>query len=727
MTDPRRGPTTELGHAVGLGGQGGYPLDMSEFTPELSWPLNIAVFDRMRRQDSQIKSVLNAVTLPIRRTAWRLDPNGAPPEVVAAIAEELGLSIMGTKGPARRARDRQRVSWIDHVRLACLSLAYGHMPFEIVGQVGDDGLWHLRKLSERLPPTLAKINVDREGELTSIEQYPSGLPGDVGPLDVMPANHIVMYCHEREGGVWQGNSILRTAYRNFAIKDRLIRVDAMKHERNGLGVPGFEAPPNASEKTLVDLANIASKFRAGESSGMAWPAGAKFTLTGVSGSLPDTLGSIKYHDEQMAREALAQFLELVSSSHGSRALATSLIDFFIMALQAAADEIADTTNVQLIEPWVDWNWGEDVPAPKVIPDDLGAQTALTAESVAALVNSGAIIADESIDTFVRESYRMPEKGGALNPPPPAHENPVGGPAPVAAGRRRRPFLAARPGNTGNAPSWPGRSYLQRLVAYYSPLVLAERAGLVDAKMLAKAVYDSGFDPHEYVSHLSLDSSGMDELLRTGYADAYLVGYHAGNEQVAAAGKTPKTVAWASRRVFAAGDDLEFDGEEFDWAAWEPGSPDAAALLAASNDGSTGLAQLLADAGITIEDMDETALEDLGDLLAYALDDGQSVSAAADLIREYLANPDRAEMIAQTEMARAMTVATRDSYRENGVEGVRWLLSDGACELCEENEEAGVVATEDDFPNGDAPVHPNCVCAISPVITTGDGDEIDLEE
>jgi hypothetical protein len=48
-----------------------------EETPELVWPRSIEVFDRMRRQDAQVGSVLRAVTLPIRRTQWRIDPNGA--------------------------------------------------------------------------------------------------------------------------------------------------------------------------------------------------------------------------------------------------------------------------------------------------------------------------------------------------------------------------------------------------------------------------------------------------------------------------------------------------------------------------------------------------------------------------------------------------------------------------------------------------------------------------
>ena len=60
----------------------GIPGTDDEPTPELRWPLSIAVYDQMRRQDAQIRSVLRAVVLPILRTDWWIEPNGARDEVV---------------------------------------------------------------------------------------------------------------------------------------------------------------------------------------------------------------------------------------------------------------------------------------------------------------------------------------------------------------------------------------------------------------------------------------------------------------------------------------------------------------------------------------------------------------------------------------------------------------------------------------------------------------------
>lgn len=164
---------------------------------------------------------------------------------------------------------------------------------------------------------------------------------------------------------------------------------------------------------------------------------------------------------------------------------------------------------------------------------------------------------------------------------------------------------------------------------------------------------------------------------------------------------------------SSGDLVLADGEDgFTWDDWQPGYGEAA-LQAWGDAGGRGLRQLLDDAGITIQSIDDTNMDGLAELLGQSLAEGTGSTALAGQIRDLLSRPDRAEMVARTETARAMTVATRDEYAEHDVEKVQWLLSPGACVLCEENADAGAIDRGEDFPNGDVPVHPNCVCAIAP--------------
>ena len=62
---------------------------------DLQWPRSVQVYSKMAREDAQVRSILQAMTLPIIRTGWRIRPNGADPEIVKMVAEDLGLEIEG--------------------------------------------------------------------------------------------------------------------------------------------------------------------------------------------------------------------------------------------------------------------------------------------------------------------------------------------------------------------------------------------------------------------------------------------------------------------------------------------------------------------------------------------------------------------------------------------------------------------------------------------------------
>ena len=71
------------------------------------------------------------------------------------------------------------------------------------------------------------------------------------------------------------------------------------------------------------------------------------------------------------------------------------------------------------------------------------------------------------------------------------------------------------------------------------------------------------------------------------------------------------------------------------------------------------------------------------------------------------------MIAQTEMNRAVSIATRDRYESAGIQMVEWLTVD-PCDECQENADASPISIDETFPSGDSepPAHPNCMCALS---------------
>ena len=212
---------------------------------------------------------------------------------------------------------------------------------------------------------------------------------------------------------------------------------------------------------------------------------------------------------------------------------------------------------------------------------------------------------------------------------------------------------------------------------------------------------------EWARHnVPVRTSALVDLLHTVYATGYVLGED-------------------SAQAHYANSALRKDAAPFDFAAalginwdtWKPGNKPAALLVR----GKGRLRQLLNRTQATIKDVSDTTLNRIGTVLA----DGLRVGAAGDTvarefmkagIKELLNDPRRAVTIANTEMARAMSVASVDTYNELNVEMVEWIGME-PCDDCQENEDAGAIPVGDEFPSGDTepPAHPNCRCTIAPVV------------
>ncbi len=414
-------PPTEIGH--GLGTAHFWTSLFEEQTPELRWPQSVGVFDQMRRQDSQVRSVLRAVTMPVQQAAWRLDPADAPDEVVAFVAQNLGLPIKGqTDAPPRATRERDRFSWKQHLRWALLCTTYGHMFFEQVYRL-DEGTsrFHLRKLAPRWPKTIHKIEVADDGGLVAIYQRALPKPRAVGvnPSEIkLPVNRLVAYVHEQEGGNWLGQSLLRAAYKHWLLKDAALRTWSQTIDRNGMGVPHYTAAEDE-----IDLAAgraLAQTYRAGANAGGAAPYGSTMQLLGVQGALPRIDDFVRYQDQQIASSVLAHFMNLgQAQGTGSYALGASFMDFFVMSLQGLAEFVAEIATQHIVEDLVDINFGADVLAPRITFDPIGQNAGAVVTAVQTLIAAGAIFPDPALDAFVRNLVGLPPKAPLPNPQTPA--------------------------------------------------------------------------------------------------------------------------------------------------------------------------------------------------------------------------------------------------------------------------------------------------------------------
>jgi len=180
-----------------------------------------------------------------------------------------------------------------------------------------------------------------------------------------------------------------------------------------------------------------------------------------------------------------------------------------------------------------------------------------------------------------------------------------------------------------------------------------------------------------------------------YAEGWVTGEAAADEAIVKAKEQRK----------AAEDDL------IDWSTWQPGDAAAALILKPTK----AFQRFLASFNIILRDITNTTVNDIGTALADSLEQGLSANQAAKLIKNKVASPARALTIAITEQNRAMSAASINRYKEMQIGQMEWEVSD-PCDICAKNANQ-VVPIGGTFNSGDTqpPAHPNCRCALLPVI------------
>lgn len=151
-----------------------------------------------------------------------------------------------------------------------------------------------------------------------------------------------------------------------------------------------------------------------------------------------------------------------------------------------------------------------------------------------------------------------------------------------------------------------------------------------------------------------------------------------------------------------------------WNKWRPGNRAAALRLRPSS----LLYQLLNRGNAMADEITMTTVKRIGTILADGLRAGITPRDMSILIDKLVDDPVRAATIAQTETSYAVVQANLDLYRESGVEMVKYLVAD-PCELCAENLDASPIEIGEEWPNGDPPVHPNCMCDVAPYVVTNE--------
>lgn len=429
-------------------------LEFEELNQDLIHPTCHEVYDRMYRTDGDVRQVVSLVSNPMIAGTWSVDPFGGQEasDEDAAIAEQVRWALW----------DYMRPNLIGHlIEFLPLLFRSGFAPGEIVwamtdypGSGKDDSLEIEAKkllapktIQVRLPRSVQRWFQDKDGELTGIEQYlPSWRTASSGGSNL--ANHdwrtgdprtgttgggsgintvtierknLVYYRIGAEGDNWEGQSLLRPAYKHWFYKDRIERLDAIAQEREAMGIPVMYMPPTADPDQVADMEAALRDMRTndvgyimipGMKAGSGAPEGTGwlFEIMGYdrTGSGRDPGPSLEYHTQKIAAAFIAEFMRLGHGESGARATAQVQADPFQMSVEALVTQVEQVLNDAIVAPFVAYNFAE-VKNPPKLKMSLVDSTSLSqlADFVLKLTQVGALLPDQELEDFLRARADLP--------------------------------------------------------------------------------------------------------------------------------------------------------------------------------------------------------------------------------------------------------------------------------------------------------------------------------
>lgn len=375
-----------------------------EYNTKLQDIKGVRVFDEMRKSDGTVQAAVKACTLPIRSARWFVEA-ASEDQADKDIAEFVEHCFF----------DYMSITFNDLMRHATLSLPLGVMAFEKVFETRDcDGQMRIvwAKLAPRLPQSVQKWAI-AGGELGITQRTSDGDPVEI------PIEKLVVIVNEQEGSNWWGTSILRAAYKHWFIKNTIYKIDAIAHERQGLGVPYVKLPEQYSATDQARAEEILKNIRANHQAFIIEPFGYEIGFKDMMAKgTRDPSSSIAHHNREIMKSVLAQFIELGASEggSGSRAVSQDHSDLFMQSLITTARGIADGFNKYAIPQLVDLNFDnvDDYPKLNFAGIDEADAKGL-ADTYKVLIDAGALKPSDQDEQYLRELLKLPERDQTEDP------------------------------------------------------------------------------------------------------------------------------------------------------------------------------------------------------------------------------------------------------------------------------------------------------------------------
>ena len=391
---------------------GGYLFE--EYLQALRSDHGAEVFDRMDRSDAIIGMIIKATRDPIKSADWSL-------RIIEPIEEldEAQREIYDKEA-------KKQMKLVSHILFdggigktftkfmgeILLCLKYGYSLFERTHKIHmahpEFGTYvGYKNIGWRSPKTIERWNVDRSGELISVEQISNG---DTGRIVTMLSKFLLHFAPEQEGDNFEGLSILRRPYGAWLRKDFFQKIKAVGAEKYGIPTPVMEVPEGKeNSQQYKNAKKILEAYVGGKAKFIMTPAGWKLEFNNIKFDAEKFQFLIDAENKEMALGALVAFLLLgTGGGSGSYALSDTLFSFFILSEQAVADHIEEQLNNVIIEEIITLNYTNGKRLIEIKCADLKeAATETLSKILKNFTDSGIVKPDDELEKWIRNKYNLP--------------------------------------------------------------------------------------------------------------------------------------------------------------------------------------------------------------------------------------------------------------------------------------------------------------------------------
>lgn len=360
------------------------------------------LIEKMMRTDVAVNAAVTFFMVPILGAEYYIDH---PDEEVKAFFEKCLFNMDGR-------------SWKQFLYEAMLYPFHGFYPFEKVYKITEDGKVGIKDLSPIIPKAVDSFMMSN-GEF-GIKMYAFGdlakIEGDVeqGTIRNIPMKKLLLFTNNKTGDNWQGESLLRPAYRHYAIKDIMYTVSGIAAERFGVGVPRASISRNVSAEDKAKAEEILQNIRVNESSyvlSLKDVYDIDFMELKSNSLAPMMEFAISHHNRMILSSTLSHSLDL-GGNGGSQALSKEQRKDAIMLAQDKLSVFLQTIQKGIIEELVKINFGELEVMPTIKHTPLTAETKLeSAQTLALLSKSGLIKVDGELIRFIHSQFNLPDIDG----------------------------------------------------------------------------------------------------------------------------------------------------------------------------------------------------------------------------------------------------------------------------------------------------------------------------